>query len=238
MKTKRVMIKFSGEVLAWEDGWGVNAKALQQAVDEIKALVKKGVQVAVVVGGGNFWRYRDNTALSDAYLITRSVSDTVGMMATVMNARVLAEALNQKGVKAFALAAHGEGYFAYNYSPELGKKMLAENAVVVCAGGTGNPYFTTDTAAALRALELECQVLMKGTKVEGVFDSDPMKNKKAKLFSTISYDEVLKRELQVMDLTSIVLCKENKLPVRVFNGRVKGNLLKAAQGKKIGTLIS
>ncbi len=237
MAYKRIMLKLSGEVLASEDGWGVNAQALQQVVEQLKELVKKGVQVAVVVGGGNFWRYRDNTALSSAKLLSRSVSDTVGMMATVMNARVLAEALNQKGVKAFALAAHGEGYFALNYSPELGKKLLAEKTVVICAGGTGNPYFTTDTAAALRALELECQVLLKGTKVEGVYDSDPNKNKKAKMFPTISYDEVLRRELQVMDLTSIVLCKENKLPVRVFNGRQKGNLLKVVSGKKLGTLI-
>lgn len=238
MAYKRVMLKLSGEVLAWDDGWGVDAKALTQVVEQIKTLVKKGVQVAVVVGGGNFWRYRDNTALSGAGLLSRSVSDTVGMMATVMNARVLAEALNQKGVKAFALAAHGEGYFAQNYSPDLGKKLLTEKAVVICAGGTGNPYFTTDTAAALRALELECQVLMKGTKVEGVYDSDPTQNKRAKLFPTITYDEVLKRELKIMDLTSIVLCKENRLPVCVFNGRVKGNLLKAVSGKKLGTLIS
>lgn len=238
MAYRRVLLKLSGEVLAWNDGWGVDAAALKRIVEEIKALTKKKVQVAVVVGGGNFWRYRDNTALSSAHLLSRSVSDTVGMMATVMNARVLAEALNQKGVKAFALAAHGEGYFALNYSPELGKKLLNENAVVVCAGGTGNPYFTTDTAAALRALELECEVLLKGTKVEGVYDSDPTTNKKAKMFSTISYDEVLKRELKVMDLTSIVLCKENKLPVRVYNGRTAGNLSTVVSGKKLGTLIS
>lgn len=231
---KRVLLKLSGEVLAGPEGVGADGKALLQVVEEIKALAQKKVQVAIVVGGGNFWRYRDNAKLT----LSRTVSDTVGMLATVMNARLLAEALEQGGVKAIALAAHGEGYFAVPYSPQLGKKMLAEGKVVICAGGTGNPYFTTDTAAALRALELDCEVLLKGTKVDGVYDSDPVKNKKAKMFATIDYDEVLRRELQVMDLTSIVLCKENKLPVCVFNGRQKGNLLKVVTGKKLGTLIS
>lgn len=230
---KRIMLKISGEHLAGSDGFGADGGALKALAEEVRSLVKKKFEVAIVVGGGNFWRFRDHVALK----LSRSVSDTVGMMATVMNARLLAEALNQMGVKAFALAAHTEGYYAYNYSPELGKKILKDKAVVICAGGTGNPYFTTDTAAALRALELECDVLFKDTKVLGVYDKDPLKYRNARFFPKISYEEILKRELQIMDLTSIVLCKENRLPVHVFQGK-RGNLLKAAIGKKIGTLIS
>lgn len=234
MKRKRILLKLSGEVLGGPDGSGADGAALLAAATEIQGLIKKNVQVAIVVGGGNFWRYRDNKALD----IPRSTSDAVGMLATIMNARLLTEALRQKGLKAFTLAAHGESYFALPYSPELGKKMLDEGAVVVCAGGTGNPYFTTDTAAALRALELECDELLKGTQVEGVYDSDPVQNKKAKFFPRLSYQTVLDLELAVMDLTAIVLCKDNGLPIRVFNSHVKGNLLKAAQGKTIGSLIS
>lgn len=234
MSYKRVLLKLSGEVLAGPEGVGADGKALLQVVEEVKSLTKKGIQVAIVVGGGNFWRYRDNAKLK----LSRTVSDAMGMMATIMNARLLQEALNANGIKANTLAPHGEFYFAEPYVPERGRQLLDRGVVVICAGGTGNPYFTTDTAAALRALELECEVLLKGTKVEGVYDADPMKNKKAKMFPKISYDEVLRRELQVMDLTSIVLCKENKLPVCVFNGRQKGNLLKVVTGKKLGTLIS
>jgi len=234
MKIRRILLKLSGEVLAGPGGVGADGEALLQVVKEIQSVLKKGVQVAIVVGGGNFWRYRDNKNLT----LSRTVSDSMGMMATIMNARLLQEALNSKAIAAHTLAAHGEFYFAEPYVPERGQKLLDRGDVVICAGGTGNPYFTTDTAAALRALELNCDVLLKGTKVEGVYDSDPTKNKKAKLFATISYDEVLKRELQVMDLTSIVLCKENKLPVHVFNGRTSGNLLKVVTGKGLGTLIS
>lgn len=219
--------------MAGPDGFGADGNALKTLAEEIRGLVRKKFEVAVVVGGGNFWRYRDHSGLK----LARSASDSVGMMATVMNARLLTEVLNQMGVKAFALSAHCDGYFAYNYSPELGKKILADKAVVICAGGTGNPYFTTDTAAALRALELECDVLMKDTKVEGVYDRDPLKFKNAKFFPKISYDEVLKLELKIMDLTAIMLCKENELPVHVFQGK-RGNLLKVASGKKIGTLIT
>ena len=234
MKKRRILLKLSGEVLGGSDGVGADGKALMAAAGEIAQLIKKNVQVAVVVGGGNFWRYRDNKSL----VISRTTSDAVGMMATIMNARLLAEALEALKVKARVLSAHGNFYFAEPYVPDFGRRCLEKGEVVLCAGGTGNPYFTTDTAAALRALELDCDELLKGTKVEGVYDSDPMKNKKAKFFSKLKYQEVLDRELGVMDLTAIVLCKDNGLPVRVFNGNGKGNLLKAALGKSIGTLIS
>ena len=231
---KRVLLKISGEVLGGADGNGIDAKALKFLCEEIKTLVKKKFQVAIVVGGGNFWRFRDNADLK----IPRSSSDAIGMMATIMNARLLKETLEGMGQKAHALAPHSTFYFAEPYVPARGSELLDRGEVVICGGGTGNPYFTTDSAAALRALELGCDLLLKATKVEGVFDRDPMKDKKAKFFKKISYDEVLKRELKIMDLTSIVLCKENKLPVTVFKLMQKGNMLKAAQGKSHGTLIN
>lgn len=230
---KRIMLKISGEVLGSADG-GIDSDALYKLCEEIKGLSKAKVQVAIVVGGGNFWRFRDNKKLK----ISRADSDAIGMMATVMNARLLQDALNWMGVKAGALAPHVSSYFAEPYSPARGKELLAEGAVVICGGGTGNPYFTTDSAAALRALELDCDVLMKATKVDGVYDKDPMKSKNAKFFDRISYDEVLRRKLEVMDLNAVVLAKENGLKVRVFNLRKSGNLLKAVKGQKIGTLIS
>lgn len=220
-------------MISGPDGVGADGAALAALAEEIKTIVKKKVELAIVVGGGNFWRYRDNKKL----VIPRSASDSIGMLATMMNARLLQEALTSVGVKARALAAHGDAYFVEQYSPNRGKELLAEKYVVICSGGTGNPYFTTDSAAAVRALELECDVLLKDTKVEGIYDCDPLKHKNAKFFPKISYAEVLKRELGIMDLTAIVLCKENKLPVHVFQGK-RGNLLKAVSGKKIGSLIS
>lgn len=234
MKRRRILLKISGEVLAGPDGSGADGKALMEVATEIQSLVKKNIQVAIVVGGGNFWRYRDNKSLD----IPRSTSDAVGMLATMMNGRLLVEALRSLKVEARVLSAHGDFYFAEPYVPEFGRRCLDRGEVVVCAGGTGNPYFTTDSAAALRALELDCDELLKGTQVDGVYDCDPKKNKKAKFLAKLSYQKVLDLGLEVMDLTAIVLCKDNGLPIRVFNGHVKGNLLKVVQGKSIGSLIS
>lgn len=219
------MLKISGEVI------GENLPALCK---EIKEVHKKGFQIAIVVGGGNFWRYRDNKNIK----ISRVASDTIGLMATIMNARLLKEALMSLGLKAQALAPHCDGYFVDSYSPAKAIEFLSRKEIVICGGGTGNPFFTTDTAAALRALELECDVFMKATKVDGVYDKDPVKNKSAKFFAKLTYDEVLKRNLEIMDLTAITVCKENKLPVHVFNLQKAGNLLKAVRVKKIGTIIS
>lgn len=233
MTYKRILVKLSGEVLAGHDGGGIDGQAVTRLCQEIVDISRQGIQVAVVVGGGNFWRYRDNMGLS----IPRSASDAIGMMATIMNARLLAEVLNTMGVIARAMAPHADFYFSEPYVPSRGKQLLDRGELVICGGGIGNPYFTTDSTAALRALELECDVLMKATKVDGVYDSDPVANPDAKFYSRISYEEVLKRELAVMDLTAIVLSKENQLPVHVFNGEVPGNLLKAVTQGNIGTLI-
>lgn len=236
MAYKRVLIKLSGEVLGGKDGLGADGEALLHFAKEIQSVVEKGVQVAIVVGGGNFWRYRDNADLN----IPRASSDAIGMMATIMNARLLAEALMSLGVHANALAAHStDSYFAEPYVPLRGIQLLKRgDHVVVCGGGTGNPYFTTDSTAALRALELGCDVLLKATKVDGVYDKDPMEHEDAQFFEKLTYDEVLSRGLKVMDLTAITLCKENDLPVRVFNVMEPGNILKAALGESIGSLIS
>lgn len=232
-KSPRVLVKISGEILAGVGGIGADGTALLKITKELEALVKAKIEVVVVMGGGNFWRYRDQEKLE----IPRSASDAIGMMATIMNARLLEEALNAQGIGAKALSAHGDAYFAESYSPNKGKEFLAQKKIVICAGGTGNPYFTTDSAAALRALELDCDILLKMTKVDGVFEKDPIKYPKAKHFASITYDDYLKRELQVMDLVAVYLCKANSLPIRVFQIK-PGALLKAAKGVKIGSLIS
>ena len=234
MEYKRILLKLSGEVLGGAAGTGIDAASVARLCGELKALQDAGMQVAVVLGGGNFWRYRDNAELK----IARTTSDAMGMMATIMNARFLAEALRGIGCKANALAAHGEGYFAEPYTPGRARALLEQGHMVICGGGTGNPYFTTDTTAALRALELECEVLLKGTKVDGIYDADPVKNPQAKRFDQITYQEVLDRGLGIMDLTAITLCKENALPVRVFNLHIPGLLAQAAQGVALGSLIT
>ncbi|MFA5855628.1 MAG: UMP kinase [Candidatus Gracilibacteria bacterium] len=234
MKYKRILLKISGEVLGGPDGVGADSAEVFAICKAVSGLIKKGVQVAIVVGGGNFWRYRDNALLP----LSRSASDSMGMLATMMNAKLLEEAFWSLGIKAKALAAHGHSYFMEDYSPSKGEHFLKKGSVVILGGGTGNPYFTTDTAAALRALELSCNVLVKDTKVDGIYDSDPKKNKKAKFFPKISYDDFLDLGLGVMDLSAVLLAKENSLPVHVFNGRVDGNLLKVVSGKKIGSIIS
>jgi uridylate kinase len=232
MAYKRIMLKLSGEVLGGSEG-GVDGQALSGLCDALLELTAQGLQLALVVGGGNIWRYRDNADLH----IPRTASDTIGMMATVMNARVLAEALMMTGAQAHALAPFPQGYYVEPYSPNYAKELLSEGSIVICGGGTGNPYFTTDSTAALRALELDCEVLLKATKVDGVYDKDPAQHSDAQFFADLTYDEVLKRELGVMDLTAITLCKENKLPVRVFNVTKAGTMCSAALGEAIGTLI-
>lgn len=233
MKYKRVMLKISGEVLSGDNPHGADGGAILKLCAEIKDVHRSGVQIAIVIGGGNFWRYRDNKALK----ISRVESDTIGMMATIMNARLLKNGLEAFKVKAKVLAPHVDFCFAEPYVASRGIQLLERKEIVICGGGTGNPFFTTDSAAALRALELGCDVVMKATKVDGVYDSDPVKNKNAKFFEKITYDEVLKRKLEIMDLNAVVLARENHLPVHVFNMKKAGNLLKAVKGKTIGTLI-
>lgn len=234
MAPKRILFKLSGEVLGGEDGIGAEATALETYAKQIKALWKDGFEIAIVLGGGNFWRYRDNADLN----IPRTASDALGMMAATMNARLFTEALKAMDVPARCLSAHGNYYFSEPYSPSAGLDALVQREVVVCGGGTGNPFFTTDTTGVIRALELQCDVMMKATKVDGIYESDPKVNPEARFFKEISYDEVLERELGVMDLSAVVLSKENRLPVRVFNIGTENAMVRAASGEAIGSLIT
>jgi len=230
---KRILLKLSGEVMEGKKGSGIDFKTVEALCKEIEAVKKLGVEIAIVVGGGNFWRYRD---FKDAGL-DRVHSDYIGMMATIMNSVALQDIFKKNGVDAIALTSFPIPA-TEAYQQDKARKYLKEKKVVICAGGTGNPFFTTDTASSLRALELECDVFMKATKVDYVYDKDPMKYKDAKKFTKMSYVEVLKRGLEVIDLAAIALCRDNKLPVMVFNLTKKGNIAKVVKGEKVGSIIS
>lgn len=233
-KYKRILLKLSGEVLEGKKGSGIDFKVVAGIASELKDIRKLGTQVAIVIGGGNFWRYRD---FKDSGL-DRVHSDHIGMMATVMNAVALADGFRKAGLKARVLSALPVKTVAEAYDSDVGIESLEEGEIVICAGGTGNPFFTTDTAASLRALELRCDVLIKATKVDYVYDKDPMKHKNAKSFKKISYKDVLEKKLEVMDLSAISMCMADGMKVQVFNHTKKGNLLKVVKGMDIGTIIT
>lgn len=231
---RRLMLKLSGEVLAGKQQGGIDSATLDHLCKQIKQLTSLGVQIALVIGGGNFWRFRDQQELG----LERTVSDCMGMMATVMNATAMQEKLNAIGVRAKAFSALPVPTLLDTYTPQKAREAYALHDVVLCAGGTGNPYFTTDSAAALRALELQCDVFLKATKVDYVYDKDPKKHKDARMFTNVGYQQVLELGLQVMDLTAVSLCMDNKLPIIVFNMQKSENLMKVVKGDKVGTKIS
>lgn len=228
------MLKLSGEVLAGKEQSGIDDETLDHLCRQIKQLTSAGVQVALVIGGGNFWRFRDQQELG----LDRTVSDSLGMMATVMNATAMREKLNSVGVSAKAFSALPVPTILDTYTVQKAREAYGAHDVVLCAGGTGSPYFTTDSAAALRALELQCDVFLKATKVDYVYDKDPKKHKDARMFTHVSYQQVLELGLAVMDLTAVSLCMDNKLPIIVFNMQKSENLMKVVKGEKIGTKIS
>jgi uridylate kinase len=232
-KYKRVMVKLSGEMLGESSG-GIDAGRLQDVCRSLKEVIDEGIQIALVIGGGNFWRFKDQKEL----VLDRVVSDTMGMLATVMNALAVREELERIGVRAKAYSSLRVPGVLKEFMPRCARNSFADHDVVLCAGGTGNPYFTTDSAAALRALELKCDLLLKATKVDFVCDRDPKKHADAKTFEELSYQQVLEMGLEVMDLSAISLCMENALPILVFNMNGEGNLLRAARGERVGTLIS
>lgn len=234
VKYKRILLKLSGEVLEGKKGAGIDFSVVDKIAQEVLEIKKLGVQVAIVIGGGNFWRYRDFKESG----ISRVHSDHMGMMATVMNSVALANGFRRRKLHVRVLSALPVKTVTEPYDSDLGKKYLEAGEVVICAGGTGNPFFTTDTAASLRALELECDVLLKATKVDFVYDKDPMKYKDAKKFKKISYKEVLEKKLEVMDLSSISMCMSDGMKVQVFNQTKPGNLAKVVKGMDIGTIIS
>jgi uridylate kinase len=228
----RVMLKLSGEVLAGESDGGIAQSALALFCKEIAAL-SPSVQFVIVVGGGNFWRFKDQKELG----LERTVSDNMGMLATVMNALALQSSFASLGVSSTAFSAISMPRVIEDYTVRAAHFALESGHIVISAGGTGNPFFSTDSAAALRALELECDVLLKATNVDYVYDKDPREFPDAQKYESVSFQEVLEKGLQVMDLTAISLCRDNKLPIRVFNMETSGNLAKVVAGEKIGTLI-
>jgi len=234
VKYKRILLKLSGEVLQGDRNSGIDAKRVNELVKEIIEVKKLGVQIGIVVGGGNIWRYRDFKDTG----IERIMSDNMGMMATVMNGSALKSAFEKAGVECRVCSALRVEQVAENYVPPKARHHLEKDRVVICVGGTGNPFFTTDSAAALRALELNCDVLLKATKVDGVYSADPMKDKKAKKFEKITYGKVLSMDLKFMDLASVALCKDGEMPILLFNLNKKGNIKKAVMGEKLGTIIS
>lgn len=234
MKYKRIMLKISGEVLGDVKYGGINHESLVQIAKEIAKVIKSNIEVVVVCGGGNIWRYRDTKGTG----IERTTSDYMGMMATIMNGVALQSALEELGVFSRVATALDLPQIAEPYIRRRALRHLEKKRVVICAGGTGNPYFTTDTAAALRAKELECDVLLKATKVDGIYDADPNKIKTAKKFDNISFQEVMERNLQVMDQTAFSLCRESSMKILIFNIHRKDAILEAAKGKQVGTLVS
>ena len=233
MKYKRIMLKISGEALAGDKGFGVSHTTLQKIARRIQEVAEKKVQIAIVIGGGNIWRYRDTKASG----IERTSSDAMGMLATVLNSVALQSALESLGCFTRVLSAVDIPQLAEPFIRRRAIRHLEKNRIIICAGGTGNPFFTTDSAAALRALELNCDILLKATNVNGVYDKDPKKSRSAKLYDELTYQEAIEKHLNVMDQAAFSLCADQNLPIRVFNFGKEGNLLKAVMGEKIGTLV-
>lgn len=230
---KRILLKLSGEALVGEQEYGISRSIMQKVAQEVKEIKELGVEVAIVIGGGNIYR----GVAASAQGMDRATADYMGMLATVINGLALQDALEKTGVFTRVMSAIEMPQVAEPYIRRRAVRHLEKGRVVIFAGGTGNPFFTTDTAAALRAVEIKAQVILKGTKVDGVYDADPLVHKEAKKFNELSYIEVLKRGLRIMDATAISLCMDNKLPVIVFNLTKKGNVKGVILGKKIGTII-
>ena len=233
MKYKRILLKLSGEALMGEKSFGIDYNRLSKYATEIKDASEAGIEVAVVIGGGNI--YRGIQTEND--LIDRVQGDHMGMLATVINSLAMQSALESIEVKTRLLTAIKMEQIAEPFIRRRAVRHLEKGRVVIFGAGTGNPYFTTDTAASLRAIEIEADIILKGTRVDGIYDSDPEKNEHAKKFKTISFDEVYKQGLNIMDMTAFTLCRENNLPIIVFDMNTPGNLRKVLEGEAQGTLV-
>ncbi|MBL8124893.1 MAG: UMP kinase [Pyrinomonadaceae bacterium] len=232
---KRILLKLSGEALMGSQSYGIDTAIAESVAREIKAVHDLGVEVAIVVGGGNIFRGVSESAGN----MDRAAADYIGMLATVMNAVVLQDALEQLDVYTRVMSAIDIPQLAEPFIRRRAVRHLEKKRVVIFAAGTGNPYFTTDSAAALRALEIEAEVIFKATKVDGIYSADPVKQPDATRFEKISYQEVLEKQLKVMDTSAISLCMDNDLPIMVFNMKVPGNIIKAVSGDlSIGTLVT
>ncbi|MDP5061522.1 MAG: UMP kinase [Maribacter sp.] len=234
MHYKRILLKLSGEALMGEKQYGIDSNRLNEYAEEIKEVVEKGIEVAIVIGGGNIFRGLTGAATG----MDRVQGDHMGMLATVINGLALQSALEMIGVQTRLQSAIKINEVAEPFIRRRAMRHLEKGRVVIFGGGTGNPYFTTDSAAVLRAIEIEADVILKGTRVDGIYTADPEKDKNATKFDTISFQEVLTKGLKVMDTTAFTLSQENELPIVVFDMNKKGNLLKIVDGQTIGTTVN
>ena len=230
-KYKRVLLKLSGEVLAGEQKMGVNVETVGKICDKIKEIVKMGVQVAIVVGGGNFWRGRQG------HQMERTTADYMGVLATVMNGLALQDALEMRGIYSRVQTAIEIKEIAEPFIVRKAEKHLNKGRVVIFAGGTGHPYFTTDTAAVLRAIEIKADIILLGKSIDAVYSADPKLDKTATKYEQVSYMEVLEKDLKVMDSTATAMCRDNNVPLLVFGIADPENIVKAVKGEKIGTIV-
>lgn len=234
LKYRRVILKVTGEVFAGTQSFGIDGQTVKGFAQEIKEVKEMGCELAMVIGGGNIFR----GTMASSIGMDRASADTMGMLATVINSLALQDALEKLGVSTRVLSAIEMRQVAEPYIRRRATRHLEKGRIVIFAGGTGNPYFTTDTTASLRAMEVGAEVILKATKVEGVYDADPLKHREAKKFDELTYIEVLNRGLKVMDSTAISLCMDNHLPIIVFNIMEKGNIQKVVSGESIGTMVS
>ena len=234
MKYKRILLKLSGEALMGTQNYGIDSERLSMYSSEISKVVNEGIQVAIVIGGGNIFRGMQ----AEKTGIDRVQGDYMGMLATVINGMALQGSLEAHGIYTRLMSGIKMDQICEPFIRRRAVRHLEKNRVVIFGAGTGNPYFTTDSAASLRAIEIEADVVLKGTRVDGVYNADPEKNPNATRFSNISYEEVYQKDLKVMDMTAFTLCKENDLPIIVFDMNTPGNLQKIVMGEKVGTLIS
>ena len=234
MKYNRVLLKLSGEALMGDREFGIDPMRIAKYAEEIKAVAETGVQVGIVIGGGNIFRGISGASQG----MDRVQADHMGMLATVINGLALQGALEIAGVKTRLQSAIEMDKVAEPFIRRRAIRHLEKGRVVIFSGGTGNPYFTTDTGAALRAIEIEADVILKGTRVDGIYTSDPEKDPSAIKYETITFDEVFQKKLSIMDLTAFTLCQENNLPIKVFNMNVEGNLAKICKGENVGTLVN
>jgi len=234
MLYKRVLLKLSGESLIGDNDYGIDSKMLSRYAQEINSIVDSGMQIAIVIGGGNIYR----GVQSEGAGFDRVQGDYMGMLATIINGMALQSALESINIPTRIQTAIKMEQITEPYIRRRAIRHLEKGRVVIFGAGTGNPYFTTDTAATLRAIEIEADIILKGTRVDGIYSSDPEKNNDAKKYDTISFEEVFNKKLNVMDMTAFTLCKENKLPIKVFNMNKQGNLTKVCNGENVGTLVN
>ncbi|MDO4532221.1 MAG: UMP kinase [Coriobacteriia bacterium] len=232
-KYRRVLLKLSGEALMGEAGYGIDPKVVDELADQVKEIVEDGIELAVTVGGGNIFRGMAGSAEG----MERSQADYIGMLATCMNALALQDAFERKGIPTRVMSAIEMRQMCEPYIRRKAVRHLEKGRVIIFAAGTGNPYFTTDTTAALRACEIGAEALLKATKVDGIYDKDPVKHPDAVRFENLSYLEVLAKELHVMDTTATSLCMDNNLPILVFNMTVPGNIARVLRGENVGTTV-